>query len=348
MRKLFFAAAVAALCLASAGCGSRDRKVSEGPLKVIFETDLGNDVDDAMALDLMFKYMNEGKIDLVAIMLNKESPFSAEYADILCTWYGHPGIPIGVVRDGPDCSHDAVQYAEAVCGMKDAEGGPLFARTLSGYDDLPLAVDLYRKILSEAPDGGITIVSTGFSTNLARLLDSPADGFSPLDGRELVEKKVALLSTMAGVASDENLPEYNIIKDIPAARKVFGEWPGKIVDSPFEVGIAIRYPGTSIEKDFAWADAHPMVEAYKVYNTMPYDEPTWDITSLLYAVEGLGTPENSYFGMLGPGTIEVNDKGGMRFTPDESGNRYYLTADSTQTAAVLDYFLKILPQEPAR
>ena len=46
--------------------------------------------------------------------------------------------------------------------------------------------------------------------------------------------------------------------------------------------------------------------------------------------------------------LEANDLGGMRFTPQESGNRYYLTVDSTQAAAVLDRFLEILPKEPAR
>ena len=327
-------------------CGCNAAK-DAAPQTVIFETDLGNDVDDAMALDLFFKYMDEGKIDLAAIMLNKEGDFSAEYADILCTWYGHPEVQIGIIKDGADCAHDAVQYAQAVCEMQDADGNPLFARTRSSFSDLPLAVDLYRKILSEAPDQSVVIVSTGFSTNLARLLDTPADDVSPLTGRELVARKVSLLSTMAGVAGNENAPEYNIMKDIPAAKKVFAEWPGKIVDSPFEVGISIRYPGTSIEQDFAWAAAHPMVEAYKVYNAMPYDEPTWDVTSFLYTVEGQEKDGKPLFGMVGPGLIEVNDGGGMRFTPDASGNRFYLTADSTQCANVLALFLEKLPAVPA-
>ncbi len=337
---LFLAAAAVLL----SGCQAAKEAA---PQLVIFETDLGNDVDDAMALDLFFKYMDEGKIDLAAIMLNKPGDTPAEYADILCTWYGHPEVQIGIIKEGADCARDAVQYAEAVCAMKDADGAPLFARTRSSFSDLPLAVDLYRKILSEAPDQGVVIVSTGFSTNLARLLETPADGYSPLTGRELVARKVSLLSTMAGVAGNEMQPEYNIIKDIPAAKKVFSEWPGRIVDSPFEVGISIRYPGSSIERDFSWAGAHPMVEAYKVYNKMPYDEPTWDITSFLYAVEGTGPEEKPFFSLVGPGKIEVNDIGGMRFTPDENGDRYYLTADSTQCTNVLDYFLRKLPEIPA-
>lgn len=345
MKRVFFA--LLAGMLFFYGCQDSKKADAAGPQTVIFETDLGNDVDDAMALDLFFKYMDEGKINLAAIMLNKEGDFSAEYADILCTWYGHPEVQIGIIRDGADCATDAVQYAQKVCQMQDADGKPLFARTRKSYSDLPLAVDLYRKILSEAPDQSVVIVSTGFSTNLARLLDTPADDVCPLTGRELVAKKVSLLSTMAGAASNENQPEYNIIKDIPAAKKLFAEWPGKIVDSPFEVGIAIRYPGTSIEQDFGWTQAHPMVEAYKVYNTMPYDEPTWDLTSFVYVVEGLGSEDKPFFGLVGPGKITANDIGGMRFTPDAQGNHYYLTVDSTQVANVLALFRERLPAVPA-
>jgi hypothetical protein len=53
---------------------------------------------------------------------------------------------------------------------------------------------LYREVLAGQPDHSVTIISVGFSTNLARLLDSGSDSYSPLDGRALVAKKVRLLS----------------------------------------------------------------------------------------------------------------------------------------------------------
>ena len=121
---------------------------------------------------------------------------------------------------------------------------------------------------------------------------------SPLTGKELVAQKVKLLCTMGGCFDNSNPLEYNIVKDIPAAQKVFAEWPTRLVTSPFEVGIKINYPASSIEKDFQWATAHPMVEAYKSYQKMPYDRPTWDLTSVLYAVEG-----PSYFNISAPGHI---------------------------------------------
>ena len=45
------------------------------------------------------------------------------------------------------------------------------------------------------------IAQVGFSTNLARLLDTGADEYSTLSGIELVKRKVKLLSLMAGTSS---------------------------------------------------------------------------------------------------------------------------------------------------
>ena len=36
---------------------------------IIFETDMGNDVDDALAIDMLYKYHSSGRINLMAIML---------------------------------------------------------------------------------------------------------------------------------------------------------------------------------------------------------------------------------------------------------------------------------------
>ena len=219
MKNLLFLLAAMALLLP--GCGRKTAAEGESPLPLIFETDLGNDVDDALAMDLLYKYQDAGKVRLLAVNLNKNGEAPAEYADIMNTWYGYPDIPIGIIRNGAECERDGVNYAKAVVDLKDADGRPLFARSHPGYADYPDAVTLYRKILSAAPDSSVVIVSVGFSTNLARLLETPADGISPLTGRELAARKVRLLSMMAGCFIDPGNHEYNVVKDIPAAKAVF-------------------------------------------------------------------------------------------------------------------------------
>ena len=340
MKNLIWILMVAAVLLP--GCGRRAASEADQPLAVIFETDLGNDVDDALALDLLYKYQDAGKIRLLAVNLNKNGEAPAEYADILNTWYGYPDIPIGIIRDGAECETDAaVNYAKAVVDLKDAEGKPLFARSHPGYADYPEAVSLYRKLLAAEPDSSVVIASVGFSTNLIRLLNTAADDYSPLTGAELVAKKVKLLVTMAGDFSGSGHREYNVIKDIPAAQVIFGQWPTPVVTSPFELGIQVKYPATSIENDFSWAPQHPVVEAYKAYLPMPYDRPTWDPTAVLYAVEG-----GDWFTVSAPGRIEVTDEGRTLFTEDPVGTRRYLSVTEEQRAAILQHFVEMITAAP--
>lgn len=335
MKRLFFILLIVPLVLIS-GCSDKHQ---DDRLKVIFETDIGNDVDDALALDMLYKYVEWGQVDLLAVMINKDAPAPAEYMDIMNTWYGHTDIPVGIVRDGSDDPWG--QYAQKVVDLKNEDGTPMFARSRESYDDLPDAHILYRQILAKQPDASVVIATVGFSTNLARLLDTPADEYSPLTGKELVAKKVKLLSAMAGNISELEHHEYNVVKDLPAAIKVFAEWPTEIVVSPFEVGRAIKYPGESIENDFTWAPKHPMVEAYKAYLPMPYDRPTWDLTSVLYAVEG-----DSWFTMSEPGRIEITQEGSSVFTSSPDGNVRYIKVDEAQSAAILAHFKEVITSQP--
>ena len=313
-----------------------------GP-EMIFDTDMGNDVDDALALDMLYKYMDAGKIDLAAITLSKEGPAAPEFLDVMGTWYGYPDIPTGIIRDGADCGTDSLCYTRKVLDMKSPDGSPLFGRSRSCYEDLPESVDLYRQILASVADKSVTVVSVGFFTNLARLLESGPDRYSRLTGRELVDKKVGTLYVMAGNVADTTYAEYNIVKDIPSAVKVFAGWPGPIVISPFELGAGIKYPSSSIENDFAWAGSHPVVAAYRSFLKMPYDRETWDLTAVLAAVEKEDFDE--YFTLSPEGTVTVTDSGTMIFK-EGKGNRRYLSVTPGQKEKIKAKFISLVTSPP--
>lgn len=346
--------AVGTLGLLASCNGNNSRKESR-QMNIIFETDLGNDVDDALAMDMLYKYADAGTINILGISINKPGEAPAELADIMNTWYGYPHIPIAVVDGGADCEEDAVNYAKAVADMKDNGGRPFFKRSVKDYSALPESSSWYRKTLALAPDSSVTIVSVGFSTNLARLLDTRPDKYSPLNGKDLVARKVRLLAVMGGCFNDMIPSEYNIKKDIPAAVKVFTEWPSPIVATPFEVGINITYPASSIENDFGWAGkGHPVVEAYKCYLPMPYDRPTWDLTALLYAVEG-----SKWFSESPEGAIIVDSLGHTSFQAfgkDEEAdikngplkNRRYLMTTPAQDSSIVRHFVEMISAEPSR
>ena len=312
------------------------------PMRVIFDTDLGNDVDDALAMDMLYKYMDQGRIRIIGIMTNKDTRYAPEFVDIFNTWYGYPKIPVGKISGGVK-QDDYVNYSEAVCKLTNGDGSPMFRRSLRNYDKLLPSHILYRKLLAAQPDNSVTVISVGFSTNLARLLDTPADKYSPLSGRELVAKKVRLLSVMGGDFIENPRAEFNIVNDIPSAQKVFAEWPSHIAVSPFAVGKAIKFPASAIENDFGWVNGHhPMVEAYLHYRPMPYDRPTWDLTSVLYAV----FPDEGYFTVSEPGNVSVDDKGYTSFKPASDGRDVVLSVDSGQAARIRDYFVEFITSKP--
>ncbi len=317
------------------------RYLGEMVPQIIFDTDMGNDIDDALALAMLYKYNDDGKIGLKAVMLNKEGPAAPEFMDIMGTWYGYPDIPVGVIRDGAECGGDAESYTRKVMEMKTPEGKPLFGRTHSDYGDYPESVTLYRKLLSEAADSSLTIVSVGFFTNLARLLESGPDSFSELSGRELVGRKVRNLVAMAGCISDTTNYEYNVVLDIPSAKKVLTEWPVDVILSPFELGLQVCYPASSIENDFEWTEHHPVEEAYRFFMKMPYDRPSWDMTAVLAAVEN--SPE--YFTVSPAGTISVSDNGSTVFS-EGNGNRYYLSVTPEQAENIKDRIISLVTAVP--
>src|SRR5690606_1959791 len=108
-------------------------------------------------------------------------------------------------------------------------------------DKLLDARDLYRKTLANQKDSSVVIVSVGFMTNLARLLRSGPDRYSPLSGVELVAKKVKYLSIMAGSFGEKKRAEFNVVHDVPSAQYVMENWPSVLVLSPFEVGARVIY-----------------------------------------------------------------------------------------------------------
>jgi len=221
------------------------------PVRLIFDTDMGNDVDDALALAMIHALQSRGEATLLAVTVTKDNKYAAPFVDVVNTFYGRPEIPIGVVRNGKTPNDAAMIRVPCETYPHRLTDGAL----------APDAVAVLRQALQAQPDGSVVIVQVGFSTNLARLLAADAP---------LVAAKVRLLVAMAG-AFPTGQPEFNVKTDIPSAQKVFGEWPSPVVFSGYEVGQALLFPAASIENDFAWTPHHPVADAYRNYMRMPYN-----------------------------------------------------------------------------
>jgi inosine-uridine nucleoside N-ribohydrolase len=293
--------------------------VAADPVPLIFDTDIGNDVDDALALAVIHSLESRHEAKLLAVTITKDNRYAAPYIDIVDTFYGRPDIPIGVVRNGKTPEDSNMIRVPVESNKYPRRGAP--------PSD---AQEVLRKTLSAAADHSVVIAQVGFSTTLARLLATDKD---------LIARKVKLLSVMFG-AFPAGPAEYNVKTDIPSAQKLCEEWPTPIVFSGFEIGKALLFPATAVENGFSWVKDHPVADAYRAYMKMPYDRPTWDLTAVLYGVH----PEAGYFHLSAPGRVTVDEKGVTHFAEAANGPHRYLILDPGQKARVLEALVLLSTQ----
>jgi inosine-uridine nucleoside N-ribohydrolase len=313
------------------------------PVNIIFDTDISGDVDDVLALAMLHTLADRGECKIKAVTISKINPLTAPFVDAVNTFYGRPDIPIGVPR--------AAQRRESkylsLVNQRDGDDDR-YPHDVRSSDDAEAAVQVIRKVLAEAADRSIVIVQVGLATNLADLIESPGDDISDLTGRELARQKVRLVSVMAGafaaVGDNDHYLEANVRNGIDAMQRFAQQWPSEtpVVWSDFRIGIAAPYPRQSIARDFSYRRHHIVREAYLLHSGPEHDRPTWDLTSVLYAVR----PDENYFGFSRPGRVTVAADGFTKFTPEERGRDRFLTMHDRQTIRVVETQRALVSQPP--
>jgi inosine-uridine nucleoside N-ribohydrolase len=310
------------------------------PVRLIFDTDLGNDVDDTMALAVIHALQNRNECELLAVTTTKDNPYVAPMIAVLNTFYGRPDIPIAVVKNGSTKGDG--KYNRKVLELKDDSGQPRYSYKLPPTEQFPEAVTYLRKRLASEPDNNVVLVQVGFFTNFARLLETSGDDISPLSGKELIIKKVKFLSLMA--AAIDGRREFNVKQDIPNAQKMIDNWPTEMIFSGFEIGNQILYPPKSIQNDFGYVKYHPVKDAYHFYLGLDKSQSTYDLTSVLYAVR----PDRGYFDLSPKGTVKVLDNGTTTFKPSENGKHRFLLVNPIQIAMVREALVHLTSEPPKK
>ncbi len=292
---------------------------------VILDTDIGNSLDDLLALDILHHCCRQGRITLLAVMVNHDVPLAPQAADVINTWYGAGQTPLGMVRDGVKDSHIWEDYAPLLCNCES------YRLTISDYASLPDAVALYREILANSADRSVTILSTGFLTNISRLLESGPDEFSPMTGTDLVKKKVRSVVAMCGSGNEA---EYNVFYDIPSARNVFSKLPVAMTIVPGETQISVS--SEEIFEHTGWAAHHPVALGYTTHD-MTDMNMCWDAIACLAYVTGF-----SHASLSVPCDASIGSNGIMELAGNPYGNFRILSLSSRQQLKNRDLLLNIL------
>ena len=312
------------------GCRSGGPLDSRKAVPIIFDTDIGTDVDDAGALAILHILADQGEAEILAAMSANQNRWCAPAIDVVNTYYGREDMPIGSSRTGPDPEewyHDSVGD---------------FPHDLATSDAAPDAVALYRKILAAQPDQNVTIVVVGWLTNMADLLKSKPDQYSALAGRELVKAKVKELVAMGGrwPNSPKDEGEYNFRMDGAAAHKVISDWPGRIMFTGLgkDVMTGARLVAQEPKDNPVPAFYRNFFEGHKVT-----ERPSWDLIAVLYAVRGL----SNYFTAVSEGKCVSQEDGSNKWVPGPIRNHAYLVYGMPQ-AELAEVIEVLMLTPPAR
>lgn len=274
-------------------------------VKIIFDTDMHTDCDDAGALGVLHALANRGECEILAIMCSTRDPYSAPAIVAINTYYGRADIPIGVVRRNGVRMKSS--YTETIAKE--------FPTTFN--DDKAMdAVHLYRTILEDQPDSSVVIVTVGYLTNIKDLLQLPAKP-GHLSGIELVKRKVKKWVCMGGnfigypPVEDLSLGNENFIRDPVSSYFAIHNWPGRLVFAGREVCSVPS--GLKIGRNLNNTPVHnPVRRAYELWFTVndsrsdgkADDRHVADLVTVLYAVRGL-----RYY-------WDIEEKGYMFILPD--------------------------------
>ena len=256
------------------------------PPLIIFDTDIGPDYDDVGAMALLHAFADSGECRILATVSSNKYHLTGPVLDVLNSYFKRPDLPIGVVK-GNAVDIGAKQKWDSLLVKN-------YPHDLKSNQQAEDATNLYRRLLAASPDQSVTIITVGFFTNLANLLVSRPDRYSPLNGTELVRRKVKELVSMAACFNKEigSFKEFNVKMDATASEKVFNEWPGTIIFSGFEIGARI-FTGLPITRSSIRNS--PVKDVF--VHSIPQDPQdkngrmSWDETAVLIAVRG---PANYY------------------------------------------------------
>lgn len=284
---------------------------------IIIDTDLGADSDDVGALVLAFRFEDLSLCKILSVIHSTRNPYGPAVIDILKRFYKRDYLIGAYLKEEFHTNEKVHVFDKDIC---DIYGSKYINNIPNDLD----SIRLYRKILSNAEDNSIIIISIGQFSNLNNLLISLPDDISPLSGYELIKNKVHHFVSMSTIINDnhqlcsfnnnERFVEYNIECDVMDARNFISNCPKEIIFIDFYCGVDVWTGKPLMNKP------SPFYEAYIRYNKdfENHEGRSWDLIAIYYAIK------EDLYDKLGPGKMIIDEKGYSSFIYDKNGNHYYL------------------------
>jgi inosine-uridine nucleoside N-ribohydrolase len=305
---------------------------ADRPVKIIFDTDMGPDYDDVGAITMLHRFADSGEAEILATMASTKYEGVAAVLNVLNTYFRRPHIPIGVPKGNALTLKDFQHWTDTLISK--------YPHHIKLNNEAPDAVALYRKILSAQADNSVTIVTVGFLTNIAALLQSKGDEYTSLGGEDLVRKKIKNMVCMAGKFPSGS--EFNVREDAASAKYALENFPKPVLYSGVEIGVRIK-TGLPLINNAAINNS-PVKDVFRIGISMAEGDRegrmSWDQTAVLVAVSGY---KNWY--TVREGRIKIASDGNNEW--DSNGADQFYLIESAPVSAVAQVINDLMIHQPS-
>lgn len=307
--------------------------LTAAPVKILFDTDMTTDCDDAGAMAVLHALADRGECEILATVTSVRDPLALATVDVINRYHGRPDLPLGWIKG------EGVLMPSKFTARIAAD----FPHRVNSPGSFPDAVDVYREILTKQPDHSVVLVTVGYLTNVSRFLQSPG-------GMELARTKVVMWVCMGGnfigspPKDDLKLGNVNFQRDAASAHYAIHHWPGEIVFAGREVcsvpsGLAIGASLTNTPAD------NPVRRAYEHYfGGTAKDRHVADLATALYAVRGL----TDCWNLSAPGRMDLREDMTFDWVADPAGRQRYLLKKASNDRHVESVLEALLIAPPRR
>ncbi len=256
-------------------------------MKVLLDTDIGNDIDDALALAYLLAHPRCELLGVTTVTAG--APDRARLASAVCRHYGAT-LPIAAGAERPVTREPLQEPPFEAADLLDR-----WPHSDPEHD----AIDLMRQSIVDNP-GAVTLVAIGPLTNVARLFQAHP---------EVVPRLRSLVLMGGCYFSREDKPEWNLRNDPDAARIVFAAGVPHLRALGLDVTRRVhmtpsafrdRFSGVLLDFAGPWLARRDRVTFHDPLAAATVFEP--DLCT--YEAAGI-TVDGDGWTTLGPGTAEV-------------------------------------------
>lgn len=291
--KLLTRLSIFALCFSTMAFAKPKKADQAKPVPIIFDTDMDTDCDDAGALAILHALADKGEVEILGTVVSSHYPYSAPCVEAINRYYGRPDLPVGAPKRPGAPIDRGSRYARQIAQE--------FQTELQTNDDARDAVEVYREILGKQPDHSVKIVTVGYVTNVADLMESKPDKYSPMNGMELIKQKVKIWVCMGGRYPKHLNPGVfgNFKPDPASAVQAAEDWPGTIVFTGLGTEILTGSNRGQMKEN------NPVRRVYDLYLKKKAARPSWDLMAVLYAAR----PNADYWDLKKGGYNHIYENG---------------------------------------